>query len=201
MLKRTQAGFTLIEAAVVLVLIMVLGGLGYPRIMNALTVRKLTSATDELVGLIEFARLQAAMRGRAYQLGVGYGTGTSPGWFSVDEGVNSLCAQESFVVDGVGEDPIIAVRELDLGVEFDNEVYLESVEPVDMRETTLCFKPDGRVLDMRTGAPLTPPPPGYASGEAVFTLRLRSGGGTWEAHIRRVIVSYNGVPKVETQIP
>lgn len=201
MLRRSESGFTLIEVAVVLTLLTILGALSYPRIMNALTVRKLTSATDELVGLIEFARLQAGMRGRAYQLSVGYGTGTSPGWFSVDEGVNSLCAQESFVVDGAGEDPIIAVRELDLGVEYDGEVFLESVEPVDMRETTLCFKPDGRVLDMRTGAPLAPAPAGYASGEAVFTLRLRSEGSTWEAHLRRVIVSYNGVPKVETERP
>lgn len=201
MRRRSQAGFTMIESAVVLVLLMILGALSVPRIMNALTARKLSSASDELVGLIEFARLQAGMRGRAYQLNFATSSGTSPGWFSVDEGTSSVCAPDTFLVDGIGEDPFIAVRELDLLEEFDGDVYLESVVPLDLADTTLCFKPDGRVLDMRTGAPVAPPPPGYASGEAVFTLRLQAGGATWEAHLRRIIVPYNGVPKVETVRP
>ncbi len=201
MSKRSQSGFTLMETAVVMVLLMVIGALSIPRIMNALTARKLSSASDQLAGLVEFARLQAAMRGRAYQLSYSGSSGTSPGWFSVDEGTSSVCAADTFLVDGIGEDPYIAVRELDLGEQYLGEVYLESVFPLDLADTTLCFKPDGRVLDMRTGAPVSPPPPGYASGEAVFTLRLRGAGGTWEAHIRRVIVPYNGVPKVETEIP
>lgn len=201
MYRRSQAGFTMMETAIVLVLMTVLGALSVPRILNALTVRKLSSASDELVGLVEFARLQAGMRGRAYQLNYSPSSGTAPGWFSVDEGISTVCAPETFVVDGVGEDPSMAVRQLDLLEEYEGEVYLESVIPLDLAQTTLCFKPDGRVLDMRTGAPISPPPPGYASGEAIFTLRLRAGGTTWEAHLRRVIVPYNGVPKVETVQP
>lgn len=189
-------GFTLVEAAVVLLIITVLGTLAVPQITAGLTAYKLTSGTDDFVNIVEFARMQAGMRNRAYRLSVTLAGSTSNGFVSVDEGIGTACAETTFQSDGVAPEPMTGVRTLDLTRDHDS-VVLYSVEPEGLAETQLCFKPDGRVLTMDTGQPVSPAPEGYGAGEAVFTLRLKTGDKYWDAHTRQVIIPYNGIPKVE----
>ena len=200
---RFDQGFTLFEAFVVLTIIAILAIISVPAIMNTLTYQKLASATNSFVNQVEFARVQAASRNRAYQLRVELSDGNNSGAIRLDEGIGSACTPATFQVDGVAPEPLENVRVIDLRAEDLSAVKIEAVEPADLDDGSyarLCIKPDGRVLRVDTGDRIAPPE-GYAAGEAVFTLRMYSepvGGGNPEATnlARRIVVPYNGIPKV-----
>lgn len=200
---RFEEGFTLFEAFIVLTIIAIMSIISVPAIMNTLTHQKLSSATNSFVNQVEFARVQAASRNRAYQLRVELSDGNNSGAIHLDEGIGSACTPATFASDGLDPEPMEDVRVIDLLEKDLSAVKIETVEPADLetnRGALLCIKPDGRVLRVDTGGPIAPPA-GYAAGEAVFTLRLYSepiGGGNPEATnlMRRVVVPYNGIPKV-----
>jgi hypothetical protein len=78
-----------------------------------------------------------------------------------------------------------------------SRVLIESVEPSNLDAVGFCFKPDGRVLRPDTGDVVAPVPAGYASGEAVISIRLLAGNGIPTDLSRRIVVPYNGIPRVE----
>jgi len=200
-----EAGFTLFEAFIVMVIIAVLAIISAPAVVNLLTIQKLASATDSFVNQAQFARVQAAARNRAYELRVILSDGVNSGAIVLNEGISAACtpavlsggvSQPNFQEDGLTPEPALDVRHVDFKTEFDEQVVIEAVEPAELDSTSLCFKPDGRVLRLDTGAPVLPAPDGYAAGEAVFTLRVVGENMTPSNHSRRVVVPYNGIPKV-----
>jgi len=197
---RFSGGFTLVEAAIVLMIIAILAVISVPAIMNTLTHQKLSSASNSFVNQVEFARVQAAARNRAYRLQVVLSDGTNSGAIQLDEGIGSACTQQTFDTNGTSPDPVEKVRYVDFSEDFPT-VHIETVIPTNLNNTSLCIKPDGRVLRLDTGAPIAGED-GYAAGEAVYVLRLYS-----QKHeentaqptnlARAIIVPYNGIPKVQ----
>jgi len=193
-------GFTLVEAVIVLLIIAVLGVVSVPAVMNTLTYQKLSNATEALVNQVEFARVQAAARNRAYQLRVIRSDGVNCGAIHLDEGIGTACTPATFQQDGVTPEPVLDVRH----VNFDEDheaVHIAQLIPDDLQQTALCFKPDGRVLRVDSGTPVASAD-GYAAGEAVYVLQLYAVAqdtkfGKPTNLYKRVVVPYNGIVKVE----
>ncbi len=200
--RSSERGFTLLEAFVVLVIIAVLGIIAVPAIMNTLTHQKLATATNSFVNQVEYARVQAASRNRAYLVRVELSDGNNSGAIHLDEGDGSACTLQTFTADSVEPEPITDVRVVDFKEEDLSDVHIVSAEPailVSSSKARFCVRPDGRVLSI-LGTTL-PAPEGYGAGEAVFRLQLfsrDSDGGAAEATdlAREIVVPYNGIPKV-----
>ncbi len=198
----------MVEAMTVLAIIALLGAVSMPSIRSGLSHLKLARAVDAFVNQIEFARSQAATRNRAYRLQVIKGQGTSRGRVIVTEGWGTLCNELNFESYG-GFEPTESVRDMDFTTDHP-WVMITSIEPdgvVTPNEDSykgLCFKPDGRVLQVSEGSDdggstLTAPP-GYGAGEAVYRLVLLGEGSDFDASTspsRNIVVPYNGIPRVE----
>ena len=192
---HNERGFTLVEAVIVLIIIGILGSISWPMISNALLLSDLRKGTEEFVNQIEFARIHAASRNRSYLMVIQQGGAADNGSVQLNEGIGSVCSPANFLSDGLAPEPVLNIRSL----RFDEDLRLvgiESVEPQNLDGVGLCFKPDGRVLRVDTGGPILPAPAGYAAGEAVVTLRLMDAKGNPTQHLRRVVIPYNGIPKV-----
>ncbi len=187
-----ERGFSLLEAAIVLVIIAVMAIVSVPAIVNTLTYQKLLSASDAFVNQAEFARVQAAARNRAYEFHVDLSDGINSGAIILNEGIGAACTQASFNPDyGALQD----IRNRDYAGSHPT-VRIESVLPQNLTSTSLCFKPDGRVYRVDTREPVESVAAGYAAGEAIFTLRLYTAEGLATDHSRTIIIPYNGIPKV-----
>jgi type II secretory pathway pseudopilin PulG len=195
-----EEGFTLLEAVIVLLIIAVLGVVSVPAVINTLTYQKLSNATESLVNQVEFARVQAAARNRAYRLRVVRSDGVNSGAIHLDEGTGTACTPATFEKDAADPEPILDVRHVDFTLDHKEVRIIETV-PEDLDATALCFKPDGRVLRVDSGTPVASTD-GYAAGEAVYVLQLFSisqvNGSAQPTNLyKRVVVPYNGVVKVE----
>lgn len=186
-----QAGFSLLEAFITLVIIAVLAVVSVPAISNTLTHQKLLSATNTFVNQVQFARVQAAARGLAYQLQVTLSDGQNSGAIVLTEGTSSVCHPDNFKTS---KGALEAVRHVDYTVDHP-DVHIVAVSPNALTSDTLCFKPDGRVYLTSTNAPVEPEHSGYAAGEAAYSIRLYAGAETDLE--RTIVVPYNGIPKVE----
>lgn len=214
--RPTQRGFSLVEAMAVLAVIVMLGAISIPSIRSGLSHLKLARAVDTFVDQIEFARLQAATRSRVYRVQVVEGTDTTRGRIVVTEGWGTICNESNFSTSG-GLEPVELVRDVDFTREHSwvkitlvgDDFIPDGIIPdtIDTYEG-MCFKPDGRVLQVAQGSsnggePLLPAPTGYAAGEAVFRLTLLGKDGAVDTDwspARNIVVPYNGIPRVE-QIP
>ena len=67
-LRREEAGFSLIEILVVLLIAMVLSAMAVPGFLNAMRTYRLSAAVSAATGAIQATRFQAIMRGYQYQL-------------------------------------------------------------------------------------------------------------------------------------
>lgn len=204
-----QRGFSMIEALTVISILVLLGAVSMPSIRSGLSHLKLARAVDAFVNQIEFARSQAATRNRAYRVRVIPGQGTSRGRVIVTEGWGTLCNQLNFTASG-GFQPTESVRDIDFTTAHP-WAMINSIEPSGIITTKeddyrgLCFKPDGRVLQVSPGSddggfPLQPAPDGYGAGEAVYKIVLigekSKVDSTWST-ARNIVVPYNGIPRVE----
>ena len=204
-----EGGFSLIEMMAVLAIIVALSAISIPSIQSGLSHLKLARAVDTFVDQIEFARSQAATRGRAYRVQVLEGSDESRGRIVVTEGWGTICNDLNFNTSG-GLEPVDSVRDIDYSREHP-WVEITSVSPDGIVPEVLgdyqgiCFKPDGRVLQIAQdssdgGQPITPAPTGYATGEAVFRLTLSGKDGVVDTNTstaRDIVVPYNGIPRVE----
>jgi prepilin-type N-terminal cleavage/methylation domain-containing protein len=66
--RSTNAGFTLIEALIVIAISLVLAGIAIPSFTNAMSSYRLSAATSAVAGAIESTRFQAIMYGCQTQL-------------------------------------------------------------------------------------------------------------------------------------
>jgi len=192
-------GFTLVELMVAVALVGVLALLAAPAVMRASQERHLSNATQSVLNLVEFSRIQAATRNRAYQLQpILNGGAGNDGAFQVIEGETSAC--QGFTQIRSDGSPPLVVRELDLSQAHPG-VRLVSVTPNDLETSPLCFKPDGRVFQVRGDAtPFIIPGGGdMASGDARIRLQRFSPGGGSTGPVRVIIVPFNGVARTGSE--
>jgi type II secretory pathway pseudopilin PulG len=191
-------GFTLVESMAVLFIVIALAAISMPAIRTGISHHKLANALDTFVNQVEFARSQAAARNRAYRLLVVLGSGDTRGSITLTEGFSSLCTPDNFATDGAGAgDAIQDVRSIDFATDHPN-VLIRDLLPSSIETEGICLKPDGRVLEINTlGGTVLPAEPGYAAGEAMYELELLNGNGQATGLVQKVIVPYNGIPRVE----
>lgn len=87
-----QGGFTLIELAIVLIVIAVMVGLAAPAISSALNERRANEATLDLVRLARNARSSSAAYGRAHLLRY---VAAGPGRVDLYRGISNQCSPSS----------------------------------------------------------------------------------------------------------
>jgi len=137
---RNAAGFTLLELMIVVIVISIITALAYPSLENTMAERRLHQASRDVVNLLQFARMQAILKGRAYRVDVALaGTSLLGGSLQVFIENGNTCANSA-----------VQVRSLDLS-DFYPDVGLLSVKPDSVLTNSLCFKPDGRVYMANTG--------------------------------------------------
>jgi len=208
-----QSGFSMIEAMTVLAIIVALGAASIPSIRSGLSHLKLARAVDAFVDQIEFARAQAATRNRAYRVQVIMGQGLTRGRVIVTEGWGTVCNELNFKVSG-GFEPVVGIRDVDFTDEHPGAMITD-IQPSEIITADeddyvgLCFKPDGRVLQVTEGAdgggdPIVPAPDGYGAGEAVYKISLLGEDAQVDSVLstaRNIVVPYNGIPRVEQFSP
>jgi type II secretory pathway pseudopilin PulG len=192
-----QRGLTLMEILAAMIIIIGLMAISLPVIRGGMSHSEFRDALNTFSTQVEFARIQAASRNRAYLVMVAPATEGTRGSISVTEGISASCTPDNFVDDDSPPDAIENLRVVDFALRHPR-VRIKSQSPDTLGDTGLCIKPDGRVLEASSaGGVVITPPTGYASGEAVFELELLSISGASTGLIRRVVVPYNGVPKLE----
>lgn len=182
---RTGLGYTIVEFMMALAILAILVTLAVPAVQSG-SDSSARNAVYEVMHLIDFARIQAQSRNRAYRLEIALQSDIAT--FTVDESDGGRCAADNFSA-GIAD-----VRTLALG----SGDYVD-VKLVGKNVTTaLCFMPDGRVLDFDDGQPVDPDPSEAKYGAGVATLDIQQlSSASKTVGIRyRVLVPYNGVPSL-----
>lgn len=194
--KCRPAGFTLVELMMTVALIGVLALLAAPGVMKASQERELANATQAVMNVIEFSRTQAAARNRAYRIRpVVTGGIQGSGSFEIIEGLNSAC--RGFLSPGPNGVVPLTVRTLDLGRDHPG-VRIVSLDPIDLESAPLCFKPDGRVFQVRNDSTpvVIPTTADMAGGDARIRLQRFNPRGTGEGPIRVIRIPFNGLARM-----
>lgn len=191
-------GFTLIELMVTVAMIAILVVVTIPSVMKAVSQREVVNATSSVQDIIDFARVQAAVRNRAYRITPVLGTGLGNcGRLLLHENTSPACL--GFNVVGADGSTSTLVRTLDIGAVFPT-ISLVAASP-DLNTSPLCIKPDGRVFQVVSDTtPIMIPSAGtgYAAGDARFNLqRYGRNGPEGPAHV--VVVPFSGSTRVEFQ--
>jgi len=165
MAKRVR-GFTLVELMITVAILSILVLVTIPSAIKAIDAKQAVDAGQAVVDLIEFAKVQAAQRNRAYQVVprlAGQDDSTN-GFITLNEGLTSACINFN--------DPNVLknVRMVDLSSSFPR-IRLKATIPADLPVATLCIKPDGRVLRTDTKQPIPSEDVRYGAGDARFILQ------------------------------
>jgi len=188
--RRCMRGFTLVELMATVAILAVLVLVTIPPVMRAVQRREGANAAQAIVDLLDFTKVQAAQRNRAYQVSwaldpTGNGGGIN-GVIQVFEGDSSACTTFSST----------PARVLDLSMY--QTVHLQAVQPADL--TSVCVKPDGRVLTMSgTPVPAATGDTTYGAGDLHFVLYRYLAPGKEEAPRHRVIVPFNGPARITSE--
>ena len=191
---RQDRGFTLVELMVTVAMIIVLVIVTIPPVMKAVREREVADAAQAVMDILDFAKVQAAARNRAYQVVPTLTTGQwgpgKQGTIQLNEGPSSACINFASGVQNV--------RRLDFGQDYES-VHLVSVTPADIVQATICIKPDGRVLRVDTQMPVASSDTQYAAGDVRFVVQRYEHGPTVSngpVGIQHVIVlPYNGAAR------
>ncbi len=184
-------GFTLVELMITVAMLAILVVVTLPPVLRAVERREVVQAAQAVLDLIEFAKVQAAARNRAYQV-VPVKTDGQPGGngsVTLNEGTTSACL--NFGDPGA----IQNVRTVDLARDF-RAIHLVALVPSDLDQATLCIKPDGRVLRTDTQLPVPSGDSRYAAGDARIVLQRYGSSGQPEGVQNTVVIPFNGAARL-----
>jgi prepilin-type N-terminal cleavage/methylation domain-containing protein len=194
--RRMAHGLTLVELMVTVALIAILVLVTIPPVMQAVQKREVVNASRSVVDIVEFARVQAAARNRAYRITPFLASGgEANGRLVVVEGHSPACI--GFNSPGPDGNPALTVRVFDL-TSVHPGVRLSAVEPSDLTAAPLCVKPDGRVFQVRgdTSPVIIPGTGTFAGGDATLRLQRFNSLGSPEGPIHSVRIPFNGMARV-----
>jgi prepilin-type N-terminal cleavage/methylation domain-containing protein len=196
--QRNDSGFTLVEAMITIVILAVLSALAIPAVQTALRSHAINSATQQVMHLVDFARIQAMSRNRAYRLVVSRTSGAN-GQMWVDESTNTRCS--GFATTGVNKIRTLNFNQGDLIT-----ARIIGTVPVGFGDVFhLCFTPNGRVLQTDTGRPVPSGNAEYGAGDAIIVIQRvglnSSGQGTPTGIQHQIVVPYNGIPRFVAGAP
>ena len=182
-------GFTLMELMAVVVLISVLTLVTLPPVMRAVERREVSNAAQAAIDLVDFAKVQASARNRAYELVPVASTGGTGlnGSITLNESPTSACINFGAGLQGV--------RTLDLAKEYP-QIHVVSTRPSALLVNHLCIKPDGRVLDAVTQLPIASGDSLYAAGDALITFQRKEANGNPEGVKHVLLLPFNGAARV-----
>jgi prepilin-type N-terminal cleavage/methylation domain-containing protein len=189
-MTKSVRGFTLVELMITITVLSILVLVTIPSVLKAVDARQAVDAGQAVVDLIEFAKVQAAQRNRAYQVvpRLAGQDGSPNGFITLNEGPTSACMNFN--------DPLALknVRVLDLSRSFPR-IRLRATVPADLPVATLCIKPDGRVLRTDTKQPIPSDDVRYGAGDARFILQRFMGNQPIGPEVV-VVVPYTGAVRL-----
>ena len=182
-------GFSLIELMVTVTIMAIIAAIALPSIQTGFQTQSIVGATNEVMHLIDFARIQAVSRNKAYEVRLKLTDGNN-GSIDVNESANTRC-------DGF-DAGIPQVRTLSFNGGEYPDIRIISSAPNGLGSSfQLCFKPSGRVVRSDTSKPLPAIASGYGAGEGHIVLQRLNTGGSTVGPKHRIIVPYNGIPRFE----
>lgn len=168
---------------IVIAILAILVSLALPNVSGGMRQATMRSATQEIMHLVDFARVQAMARNRAYEFKVD----ASGNKFTVNESSNTKC---SGFASGLKD-----VRTLVLDVadtDFEDVKVIKLSPTVFSSSPSLCFRPNGSVLLTSTTVPVKSDDADYGAGDALITIQ-RSGNKPSLKY--GVLIPYNGIPR------
>lgn len=193
--QTNPRGFTLVELMIAVTILMILALMAFPTIRSGLARQHMVSATNEVMNIVDVARIQAIARNRAYVLRI---VAKNPnGSITLDESSTTRCAD-------VATGTIKNLRSLTFNSGDFRDVRIVQVVPADLGGTyDLCFRPDGRVVRSDTSKPLPSTDSAYGAGEARIVLQRLGGGQKDQPQDvpHQIVVPYNGIPRFEPGFP
>ncbi len=189
-------GFSLLELMMVIVIIMVLVTLAMPNVMKATQHQPTIQATQKVMDSAHYAKNRAVNDFRAYALQiVPYISDDLVGEVRVHRGTGPQCSS----VDVAAGAPI-KTYELDSIFPIEEQsdgpnvhVRIVKVRPQGLH--TLCFTPDGRMVNHTNNQPVASDLSSeYGAGDAVIAIqRFNDGVAVSEQH--NVILPFSGKPR------
>jgi prepilin-type N-terminal cleavage/methylation domain-containing protein len=189
-------GFTLIELMMTVTVLGILTAIAVPSIQSAFQHFEMNRVTQQVMHMVDFARVQATSRNRSYQMVVNLAEGGN-GTIRLNESINGRCT-------GFGTG-IKDIRVMDFNSDEFNVAKIVKIVPTALGSSyNLCFKPDGRVLRDDTGRPIPTTVSGYAAGEARIVIRRIGHYKGTEQVVgvpHQIVIPYNGIPTAQSGMP
>lgn len=171
----------MLEAMAAMTVLAVLLAIALPNVGSGSGENLLKKGTQDVMYMVDFARTQAQVRNRAYELTVVGQT------IRINESGSTRCSGFAGGVQNV-KTMTFQVAGTDYG-----EVKIVANLPA-MNPYSLCFKPDGRVLQTATAAPIATTSTVYGAGEATIVIQRTNATGTPINTAHQIVVPYNGLP-------
>ena len=198
--RTRDRGFSLIELMIVIVLIALVSALSYPSIMHTMAEQRLHEGARQAVDLLQYARFQAVLRGRAQVVTMVLTDELPGGSMHVAESNSGACNDELSA----------AKREFFLPTPDEGgDVGVVLAVPSGIGNAGICFKPNGKVYEAASALP-----PRLDTDEKRAFNVPRSGnvglrfkrfqgrdGALREAGVRKeVLLSHLGIARFNTEL-
>ena len=190
-----QGGFTIFELMTAMIVTIILATLALPMIAAFFIDDQLKTGTENTLGIVQFAQVQAAMRGRAYGLFAVPSNSSHQGTLTLMEGTSNSCSSTT-------DENATLISSIDFKKTFP-EVYLSAVTPTsaNLISDGICFKPNGRVVRGDNGAPVPSSNPELGAGTVSITLQhvvtLGSGNKVISHPTHQIKIEQNGDVSVD----